>query len=82
MTSKARITSDFPTPREVASRLRIPVDRAAELRRQLFDLYVTHPDGSITVIPVKNSAGGAKSRGRSSKKTSAARVAKAPAKKK
>jgi hypothetical protein len=33
--TKARITADFPTPSEVASHLRIPASRVAELRRQI-----------------------------------------------
>jgi hypothetical protein len=72
MPPKARITSDFPTPTEVASWLQIPEDRAAELRRQLFDLHVTHPDGSSTVIHAKDS-GGTGAGGRNHKKTSGAR---------
>jgi hypothetical protein len=35
MATKARITAEFPTPSEVASRLRIPPSRVAELRRQI-----------------------------------------------
>jgi hypothetical protein len=55
MSSKARITSEFPSQRDVASALRISAHRAAELKRQLFDLHITHPDGSITVIEAKHS---------------------------
>jgi hypothetical protein len=54
MTTKARITSDFATPNDVASRLRIPASRAAELRRQLFNLHVTQPDGSVMIVEAKN----------------------------
>jgi hypothetical protein len=82
MNSKARITSDFPTPGEVALQLHIPADRVAELNRQLVDLQITHPDGSITVIQVKNLARGVGSGGRNGKKVSTDRVAKAAAKKK
>ena len=39
--AKARITADFPTPSEVASRLRIPASRVAELRRQIDDVLTT-----------------------------------------
>jgi hypothetical protein len=35
MATKARITADFPTPSEVASHLRIPASRVAELRRRI-----------------------------------------------
>jgi hypothetical protein len=58
MTTKAHITSDFATPNDVASRLRIPAARAAELRRQLFDLHVTNPDGSITIVELKKIGAG------------------------
>lgn len=35
MAEKAQITGEFPTPSEVASHLRIPATRVAELRRQI-----------------------------------------------
>jgi hypothetical protein len=68
MNSKARITTDFPTPQEVASRLHIPADRAAVLERRVLDLHITNPDGSISVIPGKSAtAGGRNGRPRASK---------------
>jgi len=54
MSTKTRITSDFATPNDVASRLRIPAARVAELRRQLFDLHMTQQGGSVMVLPRKN----------------------------
>jgi len=33
--AKAKIIAEFPTPSEVASHLRIPASRVAELRRQI-----------------------------------------------
>jgi hypothetical protein len=47
MAAKARITADFATPSEVASRLRIPPARTEELRRQMSNLE------SIPVVGVK-----------------------------
>jgi len=82
MSSKVRITSDFPTPGEVASRLHIPADRAEELNRQLFDLHVNHPDGSITVFQVKGLARGSGSGSRNGRKPSTVRTATTPNKKK
>jgi len=82
MTSKARITSDFPTPRDVASRLRIPANRVAELKRQLFELHITRPDGSSSSVALKKTAAASKSEPRNGKKTSAARVSGVAAKKK
>jgi hypothetical protein len=49
MNSKARITADFATPSDVASRLRIPASRVAELRRLLGDVQGTRPKGIIEV---------------------------------
>jgi hypothetical protein len=43
MAAKARITADFATPSEVASRLGIPAARTAELRRQIFELKADVP---------------------------------------
>ena len=63
MSTKARITSDFATQSEVASRLRIPASRAAELRRRLFDLHVTQPDGSVVVMKVKGESRGKSRKG-------------------
>jgi hypothetical protein len=54
MTPKARITSEFATERQVASRLRIPTGRVAELRR-MFKIYIAHPDASATVARNKRS---------------------------
>jgi hypothetical protein len=54
MSSKARITSVFATEEQVASRLRIPTGRVAELRR-MYNLYIAHPDGSATVVKNKRS---------------------------
>ncbi len=51
--AKARITSEFATPREVASRLQIPPSRAAELRQQLFDLQLRRPDGPLAGVDGK-----------------------------
>ena len=53
MSAKARITADFATPSDVASRLRIPAARAAELRRQVIDLQFRTADGSIVVAEFK-----------------------------
>jgi hypothetical protein len=39
MPAKAQITGEFATPNDVASRLRIPADRAADLSRQVVALY-------------------------------------------
>jgi hypothetical protein len=50
MTAKARITADFATPKDVASRLRIPPSRTAQLRRQLFDLHTVTVDKAPIVI--------------------------------
>ncbi len=57
MSSKARITSVFATEEQVASRLRIPTGRVAELRR-MYNLYIAHPDGSATVVKNKRSRRG------------------------
>ncbi|HEX6642828.1 MAG TPA: hypothetical protein VF215_17050 [Thermoanaerobaculia bacterium] len=57
MSSKARITADFATPSDVASRLRIPPSRVAELRRLLFELHITKPDGSVEVKPMRGTLG-------------------------
>jgi hypothetical protein len=54
MPAKALITADFATPSDVASHLRIPASRVAELRRLLFDLHITEPDGSVEVIRRKS----------------------------
>jgi hypothetical protein len=56
MPSKARITADFATPGDVASRLRIPASRVAELRRLMFDLHITKPDGSVEVKQMRSSS--------------------------
>jgi len=56
MTTKAHITSDFATPNDVASRLRIPASRAAELRRQLFELHVSKADDNAKKIIYFSSA--------------------------
>jgi hypothetical protein len=60
MSAKARITSDFATQDDVAARLRISPSRTAELRRQLFDLHVTQPDGKLILVEVKNTARGSR----------------------
>jgi hypothetical protein len=54
MSGKARITADFATPRDVASRLRIPAKRAAELRDQVYDLQLRNPDGSVVTVEFKS----------------------------
>jgi hypothetical protein len=46
MAAKARITSEFATPRDVASRLRIRPSRAAELRRQVIELHPRKPEAA------------------------------------
>ncbi|HET8799059.1 MAG TPA: hypothetical protein VFO89_15300 [Thermoanaerobaculia bacterium] len=51
MSAKARITADFATQGDVASRLRIPPARAAELRRRVIDLHVRKPDGT-TILEI------------------------------
>jgi hypothetical protein len=53
MATKVRITSDFPTQADVASRLRISPARVAELRRQLLDVQATQPNGTAVLMPVK-----------------------------
>jgi hypothetical protein len=63
-------------------RLRIPADRVAELKRQLFELHITHPDGSSSSVAIKKPAAASKFQSRNGKKTPAARVARMPAKKK
>jgi hypothetical protein len=68
MSTKAQITSDFPTPSEVASRLRIPASRAAELRRQMIDLHGKFPDGSYIVIETKDGLRARRLTGRRAKK--------------
>ena len=60
MSSKARITSEFPSEQEVASRLKLSSGRAAALRKQLYDLHVTHPDGSVTIVEYKRPRSGSK----------------------
>lgn len=60
MSSKARITSPFPSEQEVASRLKLSSGRVAQLRKQLYDLHITHPDGSVTILEFKNARSGAK----------------------
>ena len=57
MTAKARITSEFATANDVADRLRIPAHRVDELRRQMYDLAITHPNGGITIFEIKHSRG-------------------------
>jgi len=73
MSAKARITADFATQGDVASRLRISASRTAELRRQLTDLQILNADGSPLVIKFKLAAN--TSRSRNSKPSSGARVA-------
>jgi hypothetical protein len=53
MSTKAHITSDFPTPDDIASRLRIAPSRAAELRQRLLELHVTRPDGTVVHMQMK-----------------------------
>ena len=60
MSSKARITSEFPSEREVASRLKLSTGRAAELRKQLYDLYIIQPDGTLTLAGFKTARSAAK----------------------
>lgn len=62
MADKARITSDFPSGDEVAERLRIPSARVAELRKQLHDIHISHPNGSVTIVEIKSARNGSKSR--------------------
>jgi hypothetical protein len=58
MSAKARITADFATPSDVASRLRIPAARAAELRRQVIDLRYRKADGSVVLVEFKGPRAG------------------------
>jgi hypothetical protein len=53
MSTKAQITSDFPTPDEVASHLRIAPSRAAELRQRLLELHLTRPAGTVVRMQMK-----------------------------
>jgi hypothetical protein len=55
MSAKARITAEFATPSDVASRLRIPASRAAELRLMVIDFESQRPGGSIASIRTKAS---------------------------
>lgn len=50
MSSRVRITSAFPTERDVATRLRLSSGRSAELSKQLYDLHISNPGGSFTVV--------------------------------
>ena len=60
--SKVWITGDFPRPDEVAAYLHLSASRASELRRRLFDLQVTKPNGTGAGKPFRNrlKAGAAK----------------------
>jgi hypothetical protein len=49
MSSKARITSEFPSEQELVSRLKLSFRRAAQLRKQLHDLHADHPNGLTKV---------------------------------
>jgi len=53
MSTKAHITSDFPTPDDVASHFRIAPLRTAELRQRLLELHVTRPDGTVVHMQMK-----------------------------
>lgn len=68
MNSKAHITTEFPTEKEVASRLRLSPARVAVLRKQLDDLYITHPDGIATVVEINNGPAGKRRANRKSRK--------------
>ncbi len=57
MAEKARITSDFPSTKEVASRLKIPSDRLAELLKQLDAIHIGH---DVRSGEFKKATGGAK----------------------
>jgi hypothetical protein len=48
MPAKTQITGEFAKPSDVASHLRIPAARVAELRRQVFALF-ERADGSVLV---------------------------------
>lgn len=81
MSGKAHITSHFATTRDVASRLRIPADRVAELLKR-YDVLITHPDGSATVLEFKTSGKKTKAARRTTRTSSTRRAAMARAKKK
>jgi hypothetical protein len=53
MSAKTQITADFATPNDVASRLRVSAARAAELRRQVFDLQARKADEPIVLVSLK-----------------------------
>jgi len=55
MSGKAHITAEFATPADVATRLRIPATRTAQLRRLMADVVIRMPDGSVNVFEVKRS---------------------------
>ena len=60
MSSKARITSEFPSSQEVASQLKLSSGRVAKLRKELYELHITHPDGSATIVDIRNARSSAK----------------------
>jgi hypothetical protein len=74
MSAKARITADFATQNDVASRLRIPASRTDELRRQMFDLQIKKADGSVIFVEMNKSD---LSRRKSSRAVTASRVSRA-----
>jgi len=55
MAGKARITSDFPTTEEVASRLKVPPARVAELLKQLHGIHAKN--GNVTFVEFKKATG-------------------------
>lgn len=77
MSEKVRIRTDFPTEKQIASQLKLSAGRVAELRKQLFELHVTHPDGSVTIFDVKSHQVAGKVRsGRKSMRSTPMRTAK------
>jgi hypothetical protein len=62
MPSKAWITTDFPTPEQVAAYFRIPAARVAELQRMMQEMHVIRPDGSIRHAPAKRQRRAGRSR--------------------
>jgi hypothetical protein len=56
MAGKAHITTDFPSTNEVASRLRIPSRRAAQLQEQLRDISVNRPKRLRVVFKKRDAA--------------------------
>jgi hypothetical protein len=53
MSAKTQITGEFATPRDVASRLRIPAARVAELRLLMIELERGKTDRSMVFVEVE-----------------------------